>query len=92
MSARPHPPRQTPGRLTRQLDWLAIGLLAAVLLLGARTRRLARQPLPETGVRDEHWFLRHKKPGDPVASQRGSVATDAEAGPSREATDDAGEA
>ncbi|RPI81922.1 MAG: hypothetical protein EHM42_10050 [Planctomycetaceae bacterium] len=47
---------------------LCVGLLASVLLLGARTRRLARQPLPEPCGRDEHWFLRNKisPPEDPA--------------------------
>lgn len=39
---------------------LGVLLLATVLLLGSRARRLVRQPLPETPPQDPDWFLRKK--------------------------------
>lgn len=71
---------------------LAVGLLAAVLLLGARTRRLARQSLPESCVRDEHWFLRHRKPEDTASGEGGSKPDETTAKPSPGPANDAGEA
>ena len=39
---------------------LGVLLLATVLLLGSRARRLVRQPLPEIPPQDPDWFLRKK--------------------------------
>jgi len=39
---------------------LGVLLLATVLLLGSRARRLVRQPLPEVPPQDPDWFLRKK--------------------------------
>lgn len=39
---------------------LGVLLLATVLLLGSRARRVAREPLPETPPQDPDWFLRKK--------------------------------
>ncbi|MSR59391.1 MAG: hypothetical protein EXS05_17400 [Planctomycetaceae bacterium] len=38
-----------------------VGLIAAVLLWGNRTRRIARQPLPKVAPVDELWYLKGKK-------------------------------
>jgi hypothetical protein len=45
---------------------LGVLLLAVVLLLGSRARRLAREPLPEIPPQDRDWFLRKplEPPGD----------------------------
>ncbi len=51
---------------------LGVLLLATVLLLGSRARRLVRQPLPEVPPQDPDWFLRKKlEPPDvsPPASE-----------------------
>lgn len=39
---------------------LGVLLLATVLLLGSRARRVAREPLPESPPQDPDWFLRKK--------------------------------
>jgi hypothetical protein len=50
---------------------LGVLLLAVVLLLGSRARRLVREPLPESPPQDPDWFLRKKleAPADPPPSQ-----------------------
>jgi hypothetical protein len=51
---------------------LGVLLLAVVLLLGSRARRLARAPLPEIPPQDPDWFLRKKlePPDDSPSSSR----------------------
>ncbi|MGQ0635891.1 MAG: hypothetical protein ACT4QC_14865 [Planctomycetaceae bacterium] len=54
-----------------------VGLVAMALLWGSRTRRIARQSLPDVALRDELWFLKHKPPtpaadDPPQASEGGS--------------------
>ena len=78
-----HPtPAETPPRsnmlisaaflLLMGIVTLGVLLLAVVLLLGSRARRLAREPLPEIPPQDRDWFLRKplEPPGDsPSPSQ-----------------------
>lgn len=40
---------------------LSVALVAFIIVLGQRTRRLASKPLPEGGQRDELWYLRQNR-------------------------------